>query len=183
MLFVKLRVSAVLTNAPVVLTLDCDMFSNDPRTPYTVLCFLLDHPDRPNLGYIQFPQIYHGLNKADIYASEFKPLFQINPRGMDGLQGPSYVGTGCFFSRRTFFGGPSSFVQPEIPELSPEYVVKEPMKSEGILKLANRVAGCDYENQSNWGSKVCGEMRCHEKLDLSCTCNMLQSQLVSRGDS
>ncbi|KAL3499202.1 hypothetical protein ACH5RR_038295 [Cinchona calisaya] len=149
-----LRVSAVLTNAPIVLTLDCDMFSNDPRTPHRVLCFLMDRPARPNLGYVQFPQIYHGLNKADIYASEFKPLFQINPRGMDGLHGPNYVGTGCFFSRRIFFGGPLSFVQPEITELNTNNAVKEPIKSEQILGLAHLVVGCNYENYTDWGSKM-----------------------------
>lgn len=143
-----------MTNAPIVLTLDCDMFSNDPLTPHRLLCFLMEHSARPRLGYIQFPQRYHGLNKADIYASEFKRLFILNPMGMDGLEGTSYVGTGCFFRRRVFFGSPSSPLQPQIKELSPDYVANRPIKSDEVLNLAHHVAGCNYENQTNWGSKV-----------------------------
>ncbi|CAI9093439.1 OLC1v1028941C1 [Oldenlandia corymbosa var. corymbosa] len=149
-----LRVSAVMTNAPIVLTLDCDMFSNDPKTVQSVLCYVMDPPDPAKLGYIQFPQMYHGLNKADIYGSEFKPLFQMNPVGMDGIKGPNYVGTGCFFNRRVFFGGPSSFVQPEIPELGPDFTVKEPLDSPLTKSRAHQVAACNYEDQTHWGSKI-----------------------------
>ncbi|CAK9147464.1 unnamed protein product [Ilex paraguariensis] len=149
-----LRVSAIMTNSPIVLTLDCDMYSNDTQTLHRVLCYLTGSPCRPNLGYIQFPQRFHGLNEADIYACEFKRLFQVNPVGMDGLSGPSYVGTGCFFRRRVFFGAPSAFLPPEFPELSPDNVVEKPIKAQPILALANRVAGCNYENQTNWGSKM-----------------------------
>ncbi|GFP98070.1 cellulose synthase-like protein g3 [Phtheirospermum japonicum] len=119
-----------------------------------LLCYLPDKSSRPNCGYVQFPQRYHGLNKADIYASEHKRLFIANPVGMDGLNGPSYVGTGCFFRRRVFFGGPSLYIQPEISELSPDYIVDKPIDSEEVLGLAHHVAGCNYENQSQWGSKV-----------------------------
>ncbi|KAI8546191.1 hypothetical protein RHMOL_Rhmol07G0098100 [Rhododendron molle] len=149
-----LRVSAVMTNAPIILTLDCDMYSNDPQTLHRVLCYFSDSTIRSKVGYIQFPQRFHGLNKNDIYACEFKRLFLIHPMGMDGLAGPNHVGTGCFFSRRVFFGGPSSFVSPELPELRPDHVVKEPIQAQSILAMAHRVADCKYEDQSNWGSKV-----------------------------
>ncbi|XP_028117506.1 cellulose synthase-like protein G3 isoform X1 [Camellia sinensis] len=151
---IKVRVSGIMTNAPIILTLDCDMYSNDPQTPHRMLCFFSDPKLRPNLGYIQFPQIFHGLNKDDIYACEFKGLFQTNPMGLDGLLGPNYVGTGCFFSRRVFFGGPSSFLAPEIPELWPDHVVSKPIQAQQVLALAHQVADCKYENQTNWGSKL-----------------------------
>ena len=150
----KLRVSAIMTNSPIVLTLDCDMYSNNALTPQHVLCYICDPAMDPKLGYIQFPQRFHGLNKNDIYASEIIPLFLTNPAGMDGLAGPSYVGTGCFFCRRVFFGPPSSMVVPEIPELSPDHLVDKPISSQEVLALANNVAGCNYEEDSNWGSKV-----------------------------
>lgn len=143
-----------MTNAPIILTQDCDMYSNDPQTPFRVLCYLLDPKIRSNLGYVQFPQRFHGINKNDIYACEFKRIFEINPMGMDGLLGPIHLGTGCFFNRRVFFGGPSSFVPPEILELSPGNIVNKPIQSQPILAMAHRVASCNYENQSKWGSKV-----------------------------
>ncbi|KAL6501782.1 hypothetical protein OROGR_026915 [Orobanche gracilis] len=151
-----LRVSATMTNSPIVLTLDCDMYSNDPLTAQRVLCYLPDKSSRPNCGFVQFPQCYHGLNRADIYASEHKRLFRVNPVGMDGLNGPSYVGTGCFFRRRVFFGGPNSYLQPEIPELGPDHIVDKPIRSEEVLGLAHYVAGCRYyENKGKWwGTKM-----------------------------
>ncbi|KAL5814414.1 hypothetical protein ACOSQ4_025055 [Xanthoceras sorbifolium] len=151
---VLLRVSATMSNAPMVLTLDCDMYSNDPQTPLRVLCYVFDPKIRSKLAFVQFPQRFRGLNKNDIYASEFKRLFEINPLGLDGLRGPNYVGTGAFFCRRSLFGDPSTFVSPEIPELSPNHAVKEPINSLSILPLAHHVAACNYENQTNWGSKM-----------------------------
>ncbi|KAK4365510.1 hypothetical protein RND71_016868 [Anisodus tanguticus] len=149
-----LRVSGIMTNAPIVLTLDCDMYSNDPSTPQRALCYFLDQKLWPTLAYVQFPQRFHGLNEADIYASEIKGLFHSNPVGMDGLRGPNYVGTGCFFRRRAFFGSPSSFEQPKIPELFPDHVVNKPIQAQEILQRAHYVASCNYENESNWGSKM-----------------------------
>ncbi|KAL7597424.1 hypothetical protein Lser_V15G30265 [Lactuca serriola] len=149
-----LRVSAIMTNAPIVLTQDCDMYSNDPKTPQQMLCFYLDESIRYNLGYIQFPQRFHGINKADIYSSEYKRLYVINPGGMNGLKGPCYVGSGCFFVRRVFFGGPSSLELPEVCELWPDHVVKKPIKSQEIVDLAHGVACSNYENNSSWGSKM-----------------------------
>ncbi|KAJ6705399.1 hypothetical protein OIU79_010159 [Salix purpurea] len=149
-----LRVSGSMTNAPIVLALDCDFRSNDPRTPLRVLCYLCDPATPPDLAFVQFPQLFQGINKSDIYNAEYKRLFQINMLGFDGVSGPNYIGTGCFFRRRSFFGCPTSLISPEIPELAPDYVVDKPIQSQSILSLAHRVASCDYENQTSWGSKI-----------------------------
>lgn len=145
-----------MTNGPITLIQDCDMFSNDPKTPYKVLCYFMDPLIRPKLAYVQFPQCFHGVNKNDIYSSEMKRWFHINPKGMDGLLGPDNMGSGCFFTRRAFFGGPStaSFVQPELAKLRPDYAVNCSIRSEYIIELANLVAGCNYENETKWGSEV-----------------------------
>ncbi|XVF53113.1 hypothetical protein PTKIN_Ptkin05aG0073900 [Pterospermum kingtungense] len=74
--------------------------------------------------------------------------------GLDGLKGSNYVGSRCFFLRQAFFGGPSTLVPAEIPELSPDHVVSsKPIKSQEILSLAHHVAGCNYENRTKWASK------------------------------
>ncbi|KAH7841452.1 hypothetical protein Vadar_030051 [Vaccinium darrowii] len=151
---VLLRVSAAMTNAPIILILDCDMYSNDPQTPLRALCYHLDPQMSSRLAFVQFPQIFHSINKDDIYGAEFKYPFQIDPCGMDGLGGPEHPGTGCFFSRRAFFGGPSSFVPPENPKLSPYQIVNGPIQSKEVLSLAHHVAGCNFEAQTKWGSKV-----------------------------
>ncbi|KAI7743230.1 hypothetical protein M8C21_024868 [Ambrosia artemisiifolia] len=149
-----LRVSGVMTNAPIVLTQDCDMYSNDPQTLKRVLCYIYNSLAPPRLGYVQFPQRYHGLNNNDIYGGEVLRLFVANPVGMDGLQGPSYVGSGCFFLRRVFFGGPTSMVQPEVQELRPDHMMEKPITTEVVKELAHHVAGCNYENNTKWGYQL-----------------------------
>ena len=143
-----------MTNAPIILTLDCDMYSNDPRTPLRALCYVLDPEIQNKLAYIQFPQEFHGLNTSDIYACELKRMFKLNPVGFDGLSGPDYFGTCCFFRRRALFGDPSTLVLPEISEISPDYIVNKPITAQSVLEFAHQVAGCNYENQTEWGSKV-----------------------------
>ncbi|EOA16068.1 hypothetical protein CARUB_v10004202mg [Capsella rubella] len=149
-----LRVSGVMTNAPIILTQDCDMYSNDPTTPVRALCYLTDPEIKTGLGFVQFPQKFQGVSKNDIYACAFKRLFEINAVGFDGLMGPNYVGTGCFFHRRAFYGGPSILILPEIDELKPDRIANKPIKAQDVLALAHRVAGCVYEQNTNWGSKI-----------------------------
>ncbi|XP_050227417.1 cellulose synthase-like protein G3 isoform X2 [Mercurialis annua] len=151
---IQVRVSAVMSNAPIVLTLDCDMRSNDPQTLFRVLCYYWDPEIRNKYAYIQFPQHFEGINKNDIYAVQFKRLFLIQAMGLDGIKGPNYVGTGCFFSRKAFSGGPSNFALPEVDELTSVYAVDKPIGSQEVLALAHNVAGCNYENHTSWGSKV-----------------------------
>ncbi|RVW91736.1 Cellulose synthase-like protein G3 [Vitis vinifera] len=146
---VLLRVSATMTNAPVILTLDGDMYSNDPQTPLRVLCYLLDPSMDPKLGYVQFPQIFHGINKSDIYDGELRHVYQVQLSGMDGLAGPQLVGTGGFFRRKIFFGGPS-----ETPEMNQDQLTSKSIRSKEVLAMAHHVAGCNFENQTKWGTKM-----------------------------
>ncbi|XP_019089369.1 PREDICTED: cellulose synthase-like protein G1 [Camelina sativa] len=149
-----IRVSGVMTNSPIILTLDCDMFSNDPVTPVRSLCYLTDPKIKSSLGYVQFPQKFLGISKNDIYACESKRLFDINMVGLDGLMGPTHVGTGCFFNRRAFFGPPSKLILPEIDELSPYRIAYKSIEAQDVLALTHNVAGCIYEYNTNWGSKI-----------------------------
>ncbi|KAF2532332.1 hypothetical protein F2Q70_00033000 [Brassica cretica] len=150
----KLRVSGVMTNSPVILTLDCDMYSNDPTTPVRALCYLTDPKIKSGLGFVQFPQKFQGVSKNDIYACEYKRLFDINMIGFDGLMGPNHVGTGCFFNRRVFYGPPSNMISAEIDELNPSRIADKSIEAKDVLGLAHKVAGCSYEYNTNWGSKM-----------------------------
>ncbi|CAN0840907.1 Cellulose synthase-like protein G2 [Linum grandiflorum] len=147
-----------MTNAPLILTLDCDMFSTNPRTPLHVLCYYFSGDDdfRSNHAFVQFPQRFRGINTHDIYAGDLKHFATALPPGFDGLLGPPHMGTCCFFSRRAFFGGPSdkAFVQPEIPQLFPGRLVDKPIHDPDVLDLAHHLAGCNYEAQTQWGRKI-----------------------------
>ncbi|XP_068665681.1 cellulose synthase-like protein G3 isoform X2 [Aristolochia californica] len=151
-----LRVSGAISNAPLILTLDCDMYSNDPQTPRRALCFLVDpnkeNTSNSNLAFVQFPQRFRQIDKNDIYGCEHKRLYQINPAGMDGLAGPAYVGSGCFFQRRAFYGPPSASFQTEADE-SERYT---DIASASVLQLAHEVASCTYEQGTSWGTKIEG---------------------------
>ncbi|KAK6933802.1 Cellulose synthase [Dillenia turbinata] len=98
------RVSAVLTNGPFLLNLDCDHYINNSKALREAMCFMMD----PNLGkyvcYVQFPQRFDGIDKNDRYANRNTVFFDINLRGLDGIQGPVYVGTGCVFNRTALYG-------------------------------------------------------------------------------
>ncbi|KAL5218261.1 hypothetical protein ABZP36_018945 [Zizania latifolia] len=98
------RVSAVLTNGQYLLNLDCDHYINNSKALREAMCFLMD----PNLGrsvcYVQFPQRFDGIDRNDRYANRNTVFFDINLRGLDGIQGPVYVGTGCVFNRTALYG-------------------------------------------------------------------------------
>uniref|UniRef100_A0A2N9FEB8 Cellulose synthase-like protein G3 n=1 Tax=Fagus sylvatica TaxID=28930 RepID=A0A2N9FEB8_FAGSY len=146
---------------------DCEAFNKwtDAFTrqdhPTVIQILLESDKDKDMTGNVMPNLIYVSREKSRTSPHHFKAgalnvlrLFEINPMGMDGLLGPIHLGTGCFFNRRVFFGGPSSFVPPEILELSPGNIVNKPIQSQPILAMAHRVASCNYENQSKWGSKM-----------------------------
>ncbi|KAG2716393.1 hypothetical protein I3760_03G124400 [Carya illinoinensis] len=70
------RVSAVISNAPYLLNVDCDHYINNSKALREAMCFMMD----PTSGK------------------------KINMKGLDGLQGPIYVGTGCVFRRQALYG-------------------------------------------------------------------------------
>ncbi|KAI4338979.1 hypothetical protein MLD38_023975 [Melastoma candidum] len=98
------RVSAVLTNAPFMLNLDCDHYINNSKAIREAMCFLMDPQLGKKLCYVQFPQRFDGIDPHDRYANRNTVFFDINMRGLDGIQGPVYVGTGCVFNRQALYG-------------------------------------------------------------------------------
>ncbi|KAK4425538.1 Cellulose synthase-like protein G1 [Sesamum alatum] len=63
---VLLRVSAMISNSPYILVLDCDMYCNDPSSARQAMCFHLDPELSPKLGFVQFPQKFYNINETDI---------------------------------------------------------------------------------------------------------------------
>lgn len=98
------RVSAVLTNAPFMLNLDCDHYINNSKAVREAMCFLMDPQLGKKLCYVQFPQRFDGIDRHDRYANRNVVFFDINMKGLDGIQGPVYVGTGCVFNRQALYG-------------------------------------------------------------------------------
>ncbi|XP_020090155.1 probable cellulose synthase A catalytic subunit 3 [UDP-forming] [Ananas comosus] len=98
------RVSAVLTNAPYLLNLDCDHYFNNSKALREAMCFMMDPLVGKKVCYVQFPQRFDGIDRHDRYANRNIVFFDINMKGLDGIQGPIYVGTGCVFRRQALYG-------------------------------------------------------------------------------
>ncbi|RWV99493.1 hypothetical protein GW17_00037595 [Ensete ventricosum] len=77
----KVRVSAVLTNAPYLLNVDCDHYFNNSKAIREAMCFMMDPLVGKKVCYVQFPQRFDGIDRHDRYANrnivwmEFKDPF------------------------------------------------------------------------------------------------------------
>nr|DAD22519.1 TPA_asm: hypothetical protein HUJ06_023982 [Nelumbo nucifera] len=98
------RVSAVLSNAPYLLNVDCDHYINNSKALREAMCFMMDPISGKKVCYVQFPQRFDGIDRHDRYSNRNVVFFDINMKGLDGIQGPIYVGTGCVFRRQALYG-------------------------------------------------------------------------------
>lgn len=97
------RTSAIMSNGPFILNLDCDHYIANSLALREGMCFMLDRGgDR--ICYVQFPQRFEGVDPNDRYANHNTVFFDVSMRALDGLQGPMYVGTGCIFRRIALYG-------------------------------------------------------------------------------
>ncbi|XP_061365117.1 cellulose synthase A catalytic subunit 7 [UDP-forming]-like isoform X2 [Gastrolobium bilobum] len=114
-----LRVSAVLSNAPFVLNLDCNHYVNNSKVVREAMCFFMDIQLGNTIGFVQFPLRFDSLDRHDRYANKNSVLFDINMRCLDGIQGPAYVGSACIFRRNAFYGfdSPKASKRPRIVQV------------------------------------------------------------------
>ncbi|TMW87300.1 hypothetical protein EJD97_020133 [Solanum chilense] len=99
-----MRVSAVISNAPYLLNVDCDHYINNSKALRESMCFMMDPTSGKKICYVQFPQRFDGIDRHDRYSNRNVVFFDINMKGLDGIQGPIYVGTGCVFRRQALYG-------------------------------------------------------------------------------
>ncbi|KAL0326024.1 UNVERIFIED_CONTAM: Cellulose synthase A catalytic subunit [UDP-forming] [Sesamum radiatum] len=99
-----IRVSAVISNAPYLLNVDCDHYINNSKAFREAMCFMMDPQSGKKICYVQFPQRFDGIDRHDRYSNRNVVFFDINMKGLDGIQGPIYVGTGCVFRRQALYG-------------------------------------------------------------------------------
>lgn len=99
-----MRVSAIISNAPYLLNVDCDHYINNSKALREAMCFMMDPTIGKKICYVQFPQRFDGIDRHDRYSNRNVVFFDINMKGLDGIQGPIYVGTGCVFNRHALYG-------------------------------------------------------------------------------
>uniref|UniRef100_A0A2C9VFY1 Cellulose synthase-like protein E1 n=1 Tax=Manihot esculenta TaxID=3983 RepID=A0A2C9VFY1_MANES len=99
-----LRVSSNISNGQLILTLDCDMYSNNSLCIWDALCFFMDTEKSHDIAFVQFPLAFENTTKNDIYSGSFPVPYNVELHGMDGLGGPLYLGTCCFHRRDVLCG-------------------------------------------------------------------------------
>ncbi|XP_058200562.1 cellulose synthase A catalytic subunit 8 [UDP-forming]-like isoform X1 [Rhododendron vialii] len=165
---VLLRVSAMISNSPYILVLDCDMYCNDPTSARQAMCFHLDPKISPSLGFVQFPQKFHNISKTDVYDSQLRYVFKVLWQGMDGLQGPLVSGTGFYIKREALYANPirdvdvmelKQYFGPSnefIKSFGRHYKPKDHQHSSSVtlMKETQYLASCAYENETKWGKEV-----------------------------
>lgn len=162
-----LRVSEVFSGSPFILNLDCDMYINDSKALRHVMCFFMD----PNLGetvaFVQFPQVFGNVDEGDLYGNRIVFLYDVLLKGLDGIQGPYYCGTGCVHRRTALRGykpGLGERLKGNSSEQGFSPILQQSalsglgrgqiMHNSSILKAALDLCSCHYEGNSSWGKKI-----------------------------
>lgn len=70
--------SSEISNAPFILSLDCDMYSNNADTIREILCFFLDETKGHEIAYVQFPQGFDNITKNDPYANNYLVTHEVS---------------------------------------------------------------------------------------------------------
>ncbi|XP_059658218.1 cellulose synthase-like protein H1 isoform X2 [Cornus florida] len=174
---IKTRVSGVMTNAPFLLNVDCDMYANNPQITLHAMCLHLGVEDERDCAFVQFPQYFYDGPKDDPFGNQFVVLQEYIWSGVVGSQGAFYSGTGCFHRRKVIYG-----LSPDEKQfngkLSNEYLGKRFGNSKILNKAiaqillgwngksygeqdlstsmerACKVASCVYEHGTSWGTQV-----------------------------
>ncbi|XP_057506116.1 cellulose synthase-like protein H2 isoform X3 [Actinidia eriantha] len=172
----KTRVSGVMSNAPFMMNVDCDMYINNPKIFLHAMCLLLGAKNKDtDFAYVQSPQCFYDGLKDDPFGNQFVVLFEYLGRGIVGIQGPFYGGTGCFHKRKVIyglspndeeikeklsnqalqktFGGSMEFTKSAGQILS-SMKTSSPHELLSSLEAAKQVAGCSYEYGTLWGREV-----------------------------
>ncbi|KAL0560070.1 hypothetical protein IC582_000464 [Cucumis melo] len=165
------RVSGVMTNAPFIVNIDCDMYVNNPNVVVEAMCILLGAEEQESI-FVQFPQIFYNLPKDDPFGCQLITLFQTLLRGMAGIQGPLFGGCNCFHRRKTIYTLNSSqnktgkieenFGESEELTKSANEILRgvqfngppQTINLSTSIQSAYQVASADYENNTAWGLKV-----------------------------
>ncbi|TKY48721.1 Cellulose synthase protein B4 [Spatholobus suberectus] len=174
------RVSGLMTNAPYILNVDCDMYVNNPKIVLHALCILLDSKGEKEVAFAQcIQQFYDGL-KDDPFGNQLVALFLYLGGGVAGLQGIFYAGTNCLHRRKIIYGlSPDHGIQNGKKDhaiTSGKYSEKKTVFGKGFvesathalegktvtpnnnlcnsLEAASEVASCEYEYGTAWGKQV-----------------------------
>ncbi|XP_019447721.1 PREDICTED: cellulose synthase-like protein B4 isoform X1 [Lupinus angustifolius] len=168
------RVSGLMSNAPFMLNVDCDMIVNNPKIVQHAMCILMDPKKGKEVAFVQcFQQFFDGI-KDDPFGNQWVSAFEYIIRGMAGLQGPFYAGTNTFHRRNAIyglyphemendrkgkismqqFGSSKEFFKSAIGALEGNAYSSKQISPSNFIEEAIQVSDCAYENGTSWGKQL-----------------------------
>ncbi|XAR48652.1 Cellulose synthase (UDP-forming) [Bertholletia excelsa] len=126
-----IRVYSKISNSPIILNLDCDMYPNNSESVRDALCLFIDEEQGHQIAFVQYPQCFHNHTRSDIYGSYCRMIYEVELPAMDSYGGPCYIGTGQF---------------KEIEE-------KEKQDATVLEETCKIYASCTYEENTPWGKE------------------------------
>ncbi|MFS7963710.1 putative cellulose synthase (UDP-forming) [Helianthus anomalus] len=145
-----IRVSSKISNGPIILNVDCDMYSNSNDTVRDALCFFMDEEKGHEIAFVQFPQCFGNVTKNEVYGGSMRVIFEVDCHGLDGNGGMTYIGTGCFHRRDILLG--KSFDGESRIDWKMENDHKE--TPENMIEELKNLASCTYEIDTEWGKEM-----------------------------
>ncbi|KAE8722256.1 Cellulose synthase-like protein E1 [Hibiscus syriacus] len=149
---VLIRVSSKISNGPIILNVDCDMYSNNSESIKYALCIFMDEEKGDEVAFVQFPQNFDNLTRNDSYGSSFRVAQKLEFQGLDANGGPCYIGTGCFH-RREALCGKKYDRNYKVDWKKLNHIKVE--ESAGLLEETCKVlASCSFEHETAWGKEM-----------------------------
>ncbi|KAM0842224.1 hypothetical protein ACQ4PT_058497 [Festuca glaucescens] len=169
----QLRASGLLSNAQFIINFDCDHYINNSQALRAAICFMLDQRQGDNTAFVQFPQRFDNVDPSDRYGNHNRVFFDGTMLALNGLQGPSYLGTGCMFRRIALygidpphcrqdniiveanrFGSSILFLDSVSKAINQERSTIPPTLSETFLTEMETVVSASHDKESGWGKGV-----------------------------
>ncbi|XP_028771561.1 cellulose synthase-like protein E1 isoform X2 [Neltuma alba] len=147
-----IRVSPEISNGPIILNLDCDMYLNSANTIQEALCFFMDEKRGQQIAYVQFPLSFNNITKNDLYSSVFLVAYKIELVGFGGNGGSLYCGIGCFQKRENLSG--MYFKDYYKPKWDTKTKGEDKRIADELIEASKALVSYTYEKGTQWGKEM-----------------------------
>ena len=66
-----------MTNAPLILNVDCDMYANNSQVVFHAMCLLLGSKNEQEFPFVQAPQSFYDGIKDDPFGNQLTALIKV----------------------------------------------------------------------------------------------------------
>ncbi|RXH75779.1 hypothetical protein DVH24_039478 [Malus domestica] len=139
-----IRVSAIISNAPYILNVDCDHYINNSKAIREAMCFMMDPTSGKKVCYVQFPQRFDGIDHHDRYSNRNVVFFDVQLKA-------NKTSTMSQLKLEKKFGQSPVFVASAVLENGG---IPQDVSPASLLKEAIQVISCGYEDKTEWGKEV-----------------------------